>query len=175
MAMNEDLDKISGRAWVFGSDISTDMLSPGQYVDHPMAERLTHVLESARPEFASQVRPGDIVVAGPNFGCGSSRESAPQHLKDLGVAAVVADSLARIFARNAIAIGLVAIACPGVSDVVADGDIIEVDVVSGRVSIPVRNMTLDADRIPEPMIDVLRHGGIESMLVSIAAEQQLDI
>ncbi len=171
MAINDDLAKIHGRAWLFGSDISTDMLSPGQYVHHPMEERLKHVLESARPEFASQVRPGDIVVAGPNFGCGSSRESAPQHLKDLGVAAVVADSLARIFARNAIAIGLVAIACPTLSEVVEDGDIIDVDVISGRVSILARNITLDADSIPEPMIDVLRHGGIEPMLSLIGAKQ----
>ncbi len=171
MAIIEDLTNISGRAWLFGSDISTDMLSPGQYVHHSMEERLKHVLESARPEFASQVTQGDILVAGPNFGCGSSRESAPQHLRDLGVAAVVADSLARIFARNAIAIGLVAIVCPTISEVVADGDIIEVDVALGRVSIPARNLTLDADRIPESMMEVLRHGGIESMLASIGAVQ----
>ncbi|TAN22911.1 MAG: 3-isopropylmalate dehydratase small subunit [Actinomycetota bacterium] len=175
MAINDDLAKIVGRAWLFGSDISTDMLSPGQYVHHPMEERLTHVLESARPEFAGQVRPGDIVVAGPNFGCGSSRESAPQHLKDLGVAAVIADSLARIFARNAIAIGLVAIACPTISEMVGDGDIIEVDVITGRITIPARNVILDADSIPEPMLDVLRHGGIESMLAAIGAEQVQDI
>jgi len=166
-----DLASIRGRAWLFGADISTDMLSPGQYVHHPMEERLKHVLESARPEFAGEVRPGDIVVAGPNFGCGSSRESAPQHLKDLGVAAVVADSLARIFSRNAIAIGLVAVACPSISEVVKDGDIVEVDVISGKVSVPERGISLDADRIPEPMLDVLRHGGIEPLLTSIAAEQ----
>ncbi len=170
--MTVDLAAIRGRAWLFGSDISTDMLSPGQYVHHPMEERLKHVLESARPEFAGEVKPGDIVVAGPNFGCGSSRESAPQHLKDLGVAAVVADSLARIFSRNAIAIGLVAIACPTISEVVEDGDVVEVDVISGRVNIPARGVSLEADRIPEPMLDVLRHGGIEPLLISIAAEQR---
>ncbi|NNN19059.1 MAG: 3-isopropylmalate dehydratase [Acidimicrobiaceae bacterium] len=169
--MNYDLSKVSGRAWLFGSDISTDMLSPGQYVHHPMEERLKHVLESARPEFATEVKTGDIVVAGPNFGCGSSRESAPQHLRDLGVAAVVADSLARIFARNAIAIGLVAIVCPTISDMVTDGDVIEVDVVSGRVGIPARNLILEADRIPESMMEVLRHGGIESLLASLGANQ----
>ncbi len=174
MAMNDNVTKILGRAWLFGPDISTDMLSPGQYVHHPPEERLKHVLESARPEFASQVRPGEIVVGGPNFGCGSSRESAPQHLKDLGVAAVVADSFARIFARNAIAIGLVAIACPTLSEVVEDGDIIEVDVIAGRVSILDRNITLDADSIPEPMMDVLRLGGIEPMLALIGAEQAQD-
>ncbi len=165
------LPAIRGRAWLFGSGISTDMLSPGQYVHHPMEERLKHVLESARPEFAGGVKPGDIVVAGANFGCGSSRESAPQHLKDLGVVAVVADSLARIFSRNAIAIGLVAIACPSISEVVKDGDTVEIDVVSGMVSVGERGIVLEGDRIPEPMLDVLRHGGIEPLLASIAAEQ----
>ncbi|MHB8263200.1 MAG: LeuD/DmdB family oxidoreductase small subunit [Acidimicrobiales bacterium] len=169
--MMTDLSAIRGKAWLFGTGISTDMLSPGQYVHHPMEERLKHVLESARPEFAGTVQPGDIVVAGANFGCGSSRESAPQHLKDLGVTAVVADSLARIFSRNAIAIGLVAIACPTISEVVQDGDTVEVDVVSGRVSIPERGTALEGDRIPEPMLDVLRHGGIESLLTAIAVEQ----
>lgn len=169
-----ELAKITGRAWLFGSDISTDMLSPGQYVHHPMEERLKHVLESARPEFASAVQLGDIVVAGANFGCGSSRESAPQHLKDLGVAAVVADSLARIFARNAIAIGLVAVVCPGISKIAKDGDIVEVDVVSGRVNLESLDVTLVADAIPDSMIEVLVHGGIEPLLASIAAKQALE-
>ena len=169
-----DVARLAGRAWLFGADISTDMLSPGQYVHDPPEVRLRHVLESARPEFAGQVRAGDIVVAGPNFGCGSSRESAPQHLKDLGVAAVVADSLARIFARNAIAIGLPALSCPGVSAAVADGDVVDVDIVAGVVTVEQQGSEgsvrreLEADRIPEPMLDVLRHGGIEPLLAALA-------
>ncbi|HUY60989.1 MAG TPA: 3-isopropylmalate dehydratase [Candidatus Dormibacteraeota bacterium] len=165
------LHELRGRAWCFGADISTDMLSPGQYVHHPMAERLRHVLEAARPEFAGAVRPGDIVVAGPNFGCGSSRESAPQHLVDLGVVAVVADSLARIFARNAIAVGLPVLACPGISTAVRDGELVAVDVAQGRVAVGDRQQVLEADRIPEPMLDVLRHGGIEPLLRTMAAAQ----
>ena len=161
--------RFRGRAWLFGPDISTDMLSPGQYVHDPPEVRLRHVLEPARPEFASQVRPGDIVVAAANFGCGSSRESAPQHLKDLGVAVVVADSLARIFARNAIALGLPALTCPGVSAAVRDQEIVEVDVEAGEVVVGEGRTVLRADRIPEPMLDVLRLGGIEPLLAALAA------
>lgn len=162
--------RFSGRAWLFGADISTDMLSPGQYVHDPLEVRLQHVLEPARPEFAAQVRPGDIVVAGANFGCGSSRESAPQHLKDLGVAVVLADSLARIFARNAIAVGLPALSCPGISTTVADHQHVDVDIVAGEVAVGDAGLVLHADRIPPAMLEVLRHGGIEPLLASLAAE-----
>lgn len=167
-----DVARLAGRAWLFGSDISTDMLSPGQFVHDPLEVRLRHVLESARPEFAAEVRPGDIVVAGANFGCGSSRESAPQQLKDLGVVAVVADSLARIFARNAIALGLPALSCPGISAAVEDQEVVEVDIVGGEVSVGGGGTVLSADRIPEPMLDVLRHGGIEPLLAALAASGQ---
>ena len=165
---NPGTTRFGGRAWLFGADISTDMLSPGQYVHDPLEVRLRHVLEPARPEFAAEVRPGDIVVAGPNFGCGSSRESAPQHLKDLGVVAVLADSLARIFARNAIAVGLPALSCPGVSAAVEDHQHVEVDIVAGEVTVGDGRLVLRADRIPPPMLDVLRHGGIEALLASFA-------
>lgn len=165
-----DATHFSGKAWLFGPDVSTDMLSPGQYVHDPLEVRLRHVLEPARPEFASEVRPGDIVVAGANFGCGSSRESAPQHLRDLGVSVVVADSLARIFARNAIALGLPAISCPGVSAAVKDHEILEVDILAGEVTVGGGRAVLRADRIPDLMLDVLRHGGIEPLLVAIAAQ-----
>ncbi len=161
--------RFRGRAWLFGADISTDMLSPGQYVHDPLPERLRHVLEAARPEFAAEVRPGDIVVAGPNFGCGSSRESAPQHLKDLGVAVVLADSLARIFARNAIAVGLPALTCPGVSAAVGHHQQVEVDIVAGQVTVGDTGQLLQADRIPPAMLEVLHHGGIEPLLVALAA------
>jgi 3-isopropylmalate/(R)-2-methylmalate dehydratase small subunit len=164
--------RFRGRAWLFGPDISTDMLSPGQYVHDPVEIRLRHVLEAARPEFASQVRPGDIVVAGTNFGCGSSRESAPQHLKDLGVALVVADSFARIFSRNAIALGLPVLACSGVSTAVNDQEIVEVDVVEGQVTVGDGRALLHADRIPAQMLDVLGHGGIEPMLLALGRKKE---
>ncbi|MDA8039495.1 MAG: 3-isopropylmalate dehydratase [Actinomycetota bacterium] len=165
-----DGTRFSGTAWLFGPDISTDMLSPGQYVHEPLEIRLGHVLEAARPEFASLVKPGDIVVAGANFGCGSSRESAPQHLKDLGISVIVADSLARIFARNAIALGLPALSCPGISTVVKDHESLEVDIVAGEVSVGGGRTVLQADRMPDSMLDVLRRGGIEPLLLALAAE-----
>ena len=168
--MSDLFPVLRGRAWLLGDNISTDVLSPGPYVHAPMAERLLHVLEAVRPDFASGVRHGDIVVGGRNFGVGSSRESAPQHLKDLGVAVVVAESFARIFARNAIAIGLPVLTCQGVGGLVQDGEIVAVDVVAGEV-VRSDGTALQAERIPPEMLAVLARGGIVPMLRAIAADQ----
>ncbi len=162
--------KFEGKVWCLGDDISTDLLSPGYYVHDPMDVRLHHVLEAVRPDFASGVQVGDIVVAGKNFGCGSSRESAPQHLKDLGVAVVIAESFARIMARNAIAIGLPVVTCPGITPWVHDGDWITVDIREGEVVLP-NEMHLTAERIPLQMLEVLAQGGIVPMLREIARQR----
>ncbi|MDA8192773.1 MAG: 3-isopropylmalate dehydratase small subunit [Thermaerobacter sp.] len=156
----------SGKTWLLGDNISTDLLSPGHYVHDPMTVRLAHVLEAVRPEFAGGVQPGDVVVAGKNFGCGSSRESAPQHLKDLGVAAVVAESFARIFSRNAIAIGLPVLTCPFVAGRARDGEAITVSLDQGEVMLA-DGTRLQAERLPEAMLDVLARGGIVPMLREI--------
>lgn len=159
-----------GKAWLLGDNISTDLLSPGHYVHDPTHIRLTHVLEAIRPDFAGGIRPGDVVVAGKNFGCGSSRESAPQHLKDLGVAVVVAESFARIFWRNAIAIGLPVLTCGGISQKVEDGDWITVDPVAGQVLLP-GGICTSADRLPDTLLAVLAKGGIVPMLEEIGRDQ----
>lgn len=167
--MSEAFPILRGRAWLLGDNISTDLLSPGPYVHSPMEERLRHVLEAVRPDFASGVHQGDLVVAGRNFGVGSSRESAPQHLKDLGVVAVVALSFARIFARNAIAIGLPVLTCPSVGGRVSDGETIQVDVVGGGVLLS-DGTRLPAEKIPPEMLRVLSNGGIVPMLRAIARD-----
>lgn len=157
---------IAGRVWKFGSDISTDVLSPGQYAVDPVEVRKLHVLESVNPAFASGVEPGDVVVAGTNFGCGSSRETAAENLKALGVSCVVAESFARIFMRNAIALGLPVVVCRGVHDTFDDGDRITVDLADGAVANTTSGETLTGDRLPDEMREILAAGGILQVLRS---------
>ncbi len=124
-----------GRAWVLGDGVSTDAIMPGRFnlTTDPQALARACLCE-ARPEFATTVRPGDVLVAGRNFGCGSSREHAPVSIRAAGVVAVVAASFARIFARNAVNIGLPVIRCPEAVAAISDGDDINVDVRSGTVT-----------------------------------------
>ncbi len=122
------------------------------------------MLESVNPAFAPNVEPGDIVVAGRNFGCGSSRETAPENLKALGVACVVTESLARIFMRNAVAVGLPILVCSGVHDAFTDGDQIEVDLASGVVRNVDSGTELQGDSLPAEMLEILDAGGILAVL-----------
>jgi len=147
---------IRGRAWIFGDDVDTDVIIPGKYLRtkdaHLWAE---HAMEGLDPHFASDVKPGDIIVAGRNFGCGSSREQAARALKGAGVAVVVARSFARIFYRNAINVGLALIE----ADVSAQkGDIIEVDLANGTVQ--VGEQIYQGTRLPEFLMEILKDGGL---------------
>lgn len=157
-------DLIRGRAWCFGDDVSTDALSPGQWAIDPVEVRMAHTLESLDSRFPAQVRPGDLVIAGRNFGCGSSRETAPENLKALGVACVVAESFARIFLRNAIAIGLPVLVCPGIRAEVDDADQVEVDLGAGTVRNPRTGSVLSGERLPAEMRAILAAGGILALL-----------
>jgi 3-isopropylmalate/(R)-2-methylmalate dehydratase small subunit len=157
-------DELVGRVWRFDHDISTDVLSPGQFAVDPVEVRKLHVLESVNPSFASDVMPGDIVVAGRNFGCGSSRETAAENLKALGVACVVAESFARIFMRNAIALGLPVVVCPGAHDGFSDGDRIEIDLANGRIVNAENGAEFQGDSLPPEMRDILSAGGILAVL-----------
>lgn len=157
-------ETILGRVWKFGNDISTDVLSPGQYAVAPVEVRKLHVLESVNPTFAQDCRPGDIVVSGTNFGCGSSRETAPENLKAVGVACVVAESLARIFMRNAVAVGLPVIICPGVAEAFEDGHQMEVNLATGLVRNVTTGAELQGESLPEEMRGILAAGGILAVL-----------
>ena len=159
---------MKGRVWKFGDNIDTDAITPGKYMSAPEPELRKHVLEVINPEFAREVKPGDFIVAGNNFGCGSSRESAPAALKTLGIAAIVAESFARIFFRNAIAIGLPALTCPGVSSLFADGDELELEMAAAKITNVTRRETVYAQPLPEQMIEVLSKGGIAAVLKEIA-------
>lgn len=154
--------------WKFGDNVNTDVIVPGRYLDVPLEESSPHVFESVKPEFAGGVKKGDIIVAGSNFGCGSSRESAPEVLKILGIGCVVADSFGRIFFRNAIAVGLPALACRGVSAQFEDGDIARVDVVRAVVENLTRGITLHGEPLSAEMLLILDCGGILKLLKGIA-------
>jgi 3-isopropylmalate/(R)-2-methylmalate dehydratase small subunit len=161
-------DLIAGKVWCFGDDISTDLLSPGEYALAPPEEQKLHTLESVDPRFVREVQPGDVVVAGRNFGCGSSRESAPENLKALGVACVVADSFARIFLRNAVAISLPVLACAGARDALAEGDEIEIDLATGLVRSRATGGILQGEPLPTEMLEILSAGGILAALEAFA-------
>lgn len=126
---------ISGRVWKYGDNVNTDVIFPGKYtytVTDP-AEMAAHALEDLDPAFADQVQPGDVIVAGRNWGCGSSREQAVTCLKAAGVGAIIAASFARIYFRNAINAGLPAIVCPPAVAAVETGSVLEIDLAGGRI------------------------------------------
>ncbi len=121
-----------GNCWKFGDNIDTDQILPSQYLVYPLEEMLKHILETQSKEFAKEVESGDVIVAGNNFGCGSSREQAPLVLKEVGIKAIIAQSFARIFYRNAINMGLLPIELKDTSGI-NEGDSISVDYKKGLV------------------------------------------
>jgi 3-isopropylmalate/(R)-2-methylmalate dehydratase small subunit len=149
----------AGRAWVFGDNLDTDVLAPGQYMKFAIDEIAKHCLESVRPEFAATVAPGDVVVGGRNFGVGSSREQAPQALKQLGVAAVVAESFAGLFYRNALNLGLPVVVCRDARRI-AEGDRVAVDAAAGRITVNEGATVLGCEPIPPFLMAMLADGGL---------------
>ncbi len=149
----------SGRAWVFGDNINTDVLAPGAYMKLPIEEMATHCLESVDPNFAPSVQHGDIVVAGENFGMGSSREQAAVALVQLGVAAVVAKSFARIFYRNAMNLGLPVLVC-ATADKIEAGDQVQVDPEAGKLDDLSKSESLACEPIPAHLLAMIADGGL---------------
>lgn len=147
-------------AWKFGDNISTDLIAPGRYfhLRSNLQELAKHVLEDARPEFASQVGQGDVIAAGENFGLGSSREHAPRIIKLAGVSAVMAKSVARIFFRNCINVGIPVVICD--TDMIDDGDEVEVDLEQGEVRNKTKDLVINFTPLPEVMTKILRDGGL---------------
>lgn len=151
---------LKGKTWKFGDDISTDLICPGRYfhLRSNLPELATHVLEDADPDFAKKMAKGDFVVAGANFGLGSSREHAPTIIKLAGVSAVLAKSFARIFYRNAINVGLPLVECD--TDRIENGDELEVDLAAGVVRNKTKGIELTAHPLPKAMINILNDGGL---------------
>ncbi len=154
------MEKLKGKAFKFGDGISTDHIAPGRlfHLRSNLEEFSKHVLEDADPEFASKMQKGDFVVAGSNFGLGSSREHAPQIIKIAGVGAVIAKSFARIFYRNAINIGLLLIECD--TDKIDAGDELELDVQGGVLKDLTKNIEIKIMPLPDVMIKLLADGGL---------------
>jgi 3-isopropylmalate/(R)-2-methylmalate dehydratase small subunit len=151
---------MTGRAWKFGDNVSTDLIAAGRYyhLRSNLPELAKHVLEDARPEFAGQVKAGDLVVGGRNFGKGSSREHAPVIIKLAGTRAVLAKSFARIFYRNCINIGLPAVVVD--TDRIAEGDDLDVDLEKGVVHDRTKGIDLTFPPLPAVMARILEEGGL---------------
>ena len=152
---------IGGRVWKYGDNVDTDAIIAARYLNTSSeAELAAHAMQDLDPSFAGQVKPGDILVAGKNFGCGSSREHAPLALKACGVACIVAESYARIFYRNAINIGLPILACPEAARATLAGQTLEVELASGRIRNLDTGETYHAVAYPPFMLDLIAAGGL---------------
>jgi 3-isopropylmalate/(R)-2-methylmalate dehydratase small subunit len=151
---------LQGKAHKFGDSISTDHIIPGRYAHlrSNLPELAKHVLEDADVNFAGKVKPGDFVVGGSNFGLGSSREHAPLVIKMAGVSAILAKSVARIFFRNAINLGLPVLICD--TDKINEGDELEIDLTAGTVRDKTNGSVLTFGKIPEVMLRILNEGGL---------------
>ena len=150
---------MSGRIFLVGDDIDTDQLAPGRYMRGGIEALAAHCLEAVRPDFAGAARPGDILVAGRNFGAGSSREQAAEALRHLRIAGVVALSFAGIFYRNALNLGLPALVAGDLGRV-ADGDRADLDATGGRLVLIDRGIEVPLEPIPDNLRQLLADGGL---------------
>lgn len=147
------------RAWVLGDNVDTDVITPGRYMKFGIEEIAKHCLEPVLPGFSKEVKPGDLVVGGRNFGAGSSREQAPAALKHLGVAALVAESFAGLFYRNALNLGLPALVCSQAKQI-RDGDAVSVDFERALLVNPATKQTYAFEPIPPHLLEMVRDGGL---------------
>lgn len=153
--------KLKGKVHKFGSNVDTDVIIPARYlnVSEP-GELAKHCMEDIDPEFTTKVKPGDIIVATTNFGCGSSREHAPLAIKACGISCVIAQSFARIFFRNAVNIGLPLLECAEAANETEAGDIVEVDLTSGEIDNISKQKKFMAKPYPEFMMGIIASGGL---------------
>ncbi|MBI5569734.1 MAG: 3-isopropylmalate dehydratase small subunit [Desulfomonile tiedjei] len=152
---------LRGKAWKFGNDVNTDEIIPARYLSLVEPLKLAeHVMEDADPGFPLKVQEGDIIVAGKNFGCGSSREHAPVAIKAAGVSCVIAHSFARIFFRNSFNMGLLIFESPSAADDISDGDMVEVDPEAGMIRNTTTGRTFTVAPIPPFMEELVRDGGL---------------
>lgn len=156
---------IKGMVWKFGDSISTDLIAPGRYAHlrSNLPELAKHTLEDARADFAKKVNPGDIIVAGKNFGLGSSREHAPTIIKLIGIGAVLSKSFARIFFRNCINVGLPVIIID--TDKVSEGDILEIEMEKGKVRNLTKKEEYNFPPLPRAMANILGDGGLLAHII----------
>lgn len=152
------------KAWKFGDDVNTDLITPGRYTVTTDRSKLGKIVFlEHRPEFAIEVRPGDVIVAGENFGCGSSREHAPLAIKSAGVSAVIAKSFARIFFRNSVNIGLSVLTCKDVVRI-DDQDLLQIDFGTGEIRDETKHLSSKADPLPDFARKIVESGGLINFL-----------
>ena len=159
--------KFTGTAHRYGRDVDTDVIIPARYLNTSDPVELgKHCLEDLDPEFIGKVRPGDVLVADENFGCGSSREHAPIAIKAAGVSVVIAKSFARIFYRNAINTGLPIMEAPEAVDAITDGDLVSVDADTGLITDETSGQTFQAQPFPPFIKDIIEQGGLVESIKS---------
>ena len=152
---------VNGRAFKYSDNVDTDVIIPARYLNtSDPAELAQHAMEDIDMSFRSQVRNGDVIVAGKNFGCGSSREHAPIAIKASGVSCVIAKTFARIFYRNSINIGLPILECPEAADAISAGDSVQVDFATGIITDVTTGMIFRAEPFPEFMMNIFKAGGL---------------
>lgn len=155
---------LSGKAFAFGNNVDTDQIYPGRFVELTDVEDIAkHAMEGADTEFVKQVSTGDFIIGGTNFGCGSSREHAAICLKAVGVGAIIAESFARIFYRNAINLGVPLLVCPDILKVAQAGDALHVNLLSGEISNE-KGVIAKAEPLSEYVINILTYGGIKPLI-----------
>jgi 3-isopropylmalate/(R)-2-methylmalate dehydratase small subunit len=158
------MDSINGDIWKFGDNIDTDVIVSGQYLDAPLEEVIQHVFESVNARFVKDVKQGDIIVAGKNFGCGSSRENAPAALKKLGISGIIAESFARIFFRNSIAIGLPVITSPDAFGCFSEGEHAQINLPEARIENTTKSIMVSANKLTDEVLRIIAKGGILNVL-----------
>lgn len=164
---------LRGKVHKYGDDVNTDVIIPARYLNvYDPSELAQHALEDLDPDFLKSVKPGDIIVAGTNFGCGSSREHAPLAIKAAGISCVISRSFARIFYRNALNIGLPILECEEAVDKTQAGDMLEVELSTGEIRNVTRGLTFMAKPFPDFMLELIKAGGlIEYTKRKIAAKR----
>ena len=159
------MQKAEGKVYKYGDNVDTDVIIPARYLNiHDMKELSEHCMEDIDQDFAGSVKAGDIMVAGENFGCGSSREHAPAVIKESGISVVIASTFARIFYRNAINIGLPIMESEEASKAIEPGDEVAVDFDSGIITNITKNETYQANPFPEFIQDIIAKGGLLSSI-----------
>ena len=164
--------ELKGKVHKYGDNVDTDVIIPARYLNTSDAKELaSHCMEDIDAAFAGRVKAGDIIVAGRNFGCGSSREHAPLAIKASGVACVIATTFARIFYRNALNIGLPILECPEAAEAIAAGDEVGIDLASGTVTDETTGRTFKAEPFPPFMRELIAAGGLAAYMRNVNAQQ----